>query len=199
MLNIYNKYFETRLSYCVKCSIDRMFKLTQAQQELFPHKHFQAMVAGLFWKTRYIVPLEKRRAIKFQCYKTIHKVRKPNRWRQNYLPLDSGNSHTSTETTAFRTLRTSIMSLSLHSSDLAPSDFFLFICPENKLRSQPFSISENAVDAFTAHVSEIRRSERQTSFESCFKSIQKFINLNGEYFGKQCRNIKGNFGKIKLL
>ena len=78
------------------------------------------------------------------------------------------------------------MSHPLYSPDLAPNDFFLFPYVKNKMRSQLFSRPEEAVDALRMHVLEIPQSEWQKCFDNWFKSMQKFIDLNGgEYFEKQ--------------
>ena len=53
------------------------------------------------------------------------------------------------------------------------------------MRGQRFSTAEEAVDAFRMHVLEIFQSEWQKCFDNWFKRMQKYTELNGEYFEKQ--------------
>ena len=59
-----------------------------------------------------------------------------------------------------------------YSPDLAPNDFFLFPYVKNKMRSQGFSIPEEATDAFKMYVLEIPQSE---CFDNWFKRMQKIV------------------------
>ena len=53
------------------------------------------------------------------------------------------------------------------------------------MRGQRFSTAEEVVDAFRMHVLDIPQPEWQKCFDNWFKRMQKYINLNGEYFEKQ--------------
>ena len=53
------------------------------------------------------------------------------------------------------------------------------------MRGQHFSTPKEAVDAFRMHVLKIPKSGWQKRFANRFKCMQKFIDLNGEYFEKQ--------------
>ena len=72
-----------------------------------------------------------------------------------------------------------------YTPDLAPNGFFLLPYVKYKMRGQRFSTPEEAIDAFRMHVLEIPQSECQKCFGNWFKCMQKCIDLNGEYFGKQ--------------
>ena len=72
-----------------------------------------------------------------------------------------------------------------YSPDLAPKDFFLFPYVKNKIRRQRFSTPEKVIDVFRMQVLEIPQSEWQKCFHNWFNRMQKCIDLNGEYFGKQ--------------
>ena len=69
-------------------------------------------------------------------------------------------------------------------------DGSLFTTTRKMLRFQHFSTPEEAVDAFRMHVLEIPYSEWQKYFDNWFKSMQKCIDLNGEYFEKQKSNFR---------
>ena len=53
------------------------------------------------------------------------------------------------------------------------------------MRGHRFSTPEEAVDAFGMHVLETPQSEWQKFFDNWFKGMQKYLDLNGEYFEKQ--------------
>ena len=72
-----------------------------------------------------------------------------------------------------------------YSPNLGPNGFFLFPHVKNKIRGQRFPTPEEAVDAFRMHVLVITQSVWQKCFNNWFKRMQKCIDLNGEYFGKQ--------------
>ena len=72
-----------------------------------------------------------------------------------------------------------------YSPDLAPNDFIIFLYVKNKMRGQRFSTPEEAVDEFRMHVLEIPQSEWLKCIDNLFKRMQKCIDLNGGYFGKQ--------------
>ena len=77
------------------------------------------------------------------------------------------------------------MNHSPYSPELAPKDFFLFPYVKTKMRGQHSSTPEEPVDAFRMHVLEIPQSEGQKCCDNWFKRIQKYIDLNREYFEKQ--------------
>ena len=72
-----------------------------------------------------------------------------------------------------------------YNPDLASNNFFLFPYVKNKMRGQRFSKIEEAVNAFRMHVLEIPQSEWQKCFDNWFKTMQKCIDHNWEYFEKQ--------------
>ena len=72
-----------------------------------------------------------------------------------------------------------------YSPDLAPNDFFIYPYVKNRMRGQRFSTPDEAVYAFRKHVLEIPQSEWQKCLDSCFKHMQKCIQLNEKYFDKQ--------------
>ena len=153
------------------------------------------MIACFFGKTGYVavVPLEQRRTVNSEWYTIIclpvvvQEIRKTNRRRKITLQHDNASSHTSAQTTAFlSTQNIDLMSHSPYRPDLAPNDFFLFpYRVKNKMRGQHFATPEEAVDAFRMHILKIPQSEGQKCFDNWFGRMQKYIDLNGEYFEKQ--------------
>ena len=77
-----------------------------------------------------------------------------------------------------------------YSTDMAANDFFLFQYVKNKMKGQCFSTPEEAVDAFRMPVLAIPQSEWQKCFQNWFKRLQRYIDLNGEYFEKQQRDFR---------
>jgi histone-lysine N-methyltransferase SETMAR len=138
------------------------------------------------------VPLENRRTVNFEWYRTIclpevfGEIRKSNRRRQIILHQDNTNSHTSAQTSAYlSTQNIKLIGHPPYSSDLAPNDFFLFPTVKDKLRGQRFSTPEEVVDAFKNHVLELPFAKWQKCFSDWFKRMEKCINYHGEYFKKQ--------------
>ena len=141
------------------------------------------MIACSFGKTLHvaIVPLEQRRTVNSDWYTTVclpvvfQEIRKTNCRRRITL-------HTSLQTTAFLSTHIiDLMSQPPYSSDLAPHDFFLFPYVKNKMRSQHFSLSEDAVDAFRIQYRYFQGNERNDDAtfvpkSSFFKFLHNFAN-----------------------
>ena len=126
------------------------------------------MIACFFGKTVYVViiPLEQRRTVNSEWYSTVcspvvfQEIRKTKSRKRITLHHDMASYNTSAQTTVFlSTQNIDLMSHPPYSLDLAPNDFFIFPYVKNKMRSQRFSIPEEAVDAFRMHVLEMSQSE----------------------------------------
>lgn len=152
------------------------------------------MIAAFFSITGHVatIALENRRTVNADWYTTIclpeviGELRKTNRNRRVILHHDNASSHTAGQTIEYlKAKNVELMSHCPYSPDLSPCDFFLFPFVKNKMRGKRFLTPEEAVDAFTQHVSEIPTSEWHKCFQNWFDRMQKCIDLKGDYFEKQ--------------
>ena len=77
-----------------------------------------------------------------------------------------------------------LMTYCPYSPDLSPNDFYLFPNIKSKMRGERFEQPEAAVETFRTLISEVTALKWKNA-SKIGSSVQKYIDLKGEYFEKQ--------------